>query len=257
METMTAPRTERFKMLLHVTRAVEENGKTYVEGIATGSQEDWYGDVMAPECVASMVRQFNAGTLPLRSSHQADWEGDLGVIESGAVQYGGDASIRALLDMEDARAQKLVRSLTRERPAKLGLSIGGMADYDSITWDTRDDKVVRVIHDITLDHVAVTSQPAYPNAWMSGVAQKSAPASPHAFPWYASGNNIRGAQLMTEQERHDYVAHLQSVKTLPECQAYWTGHNKEIDARAAQQHVALPPIQGNPCEVMVRMGRIH
>jgi hypothetical protein len=79
----------------------------------------------------------------------------------------------------------------------------------------------------------------------------------HAFPWYASGNNIRGAQLMTEQERHDYVAHLQTVKTLPECQAYWEGHNKDIDARAAQQHVALPPVQGNPCEVMVRMGRIH
>ncbi|MCA1978151.1 MAG: hypothetical protein LDL19_02845 [Thiobacillus sp.] len=79
----------------------------------------------------------------------------------------------------------------------------------------------------------------------------------HAFPWYASGNNIRGAQLMSEQERRDYVAHLQSMKTLPECQAYWDAHNKDIDARAAQQHVALPPVQGNPCQVMVQMGRIR
>jgi len=79
----------------------------------------------------------------------------------------------------------------------------------------------------------------------------------YAFPWYASGNNIRGAQLMTEQERQAYVTQLQNMKTLPECQAYWEGHNKEIDARAAQQHVALPPVQGNPCEVMVRMGRIR
>jgi len=78
----------------------------------------------------------------------------------------------------------------------------------------------------------------------------------HAFPWYASGSNIRGAQLMTEQERQAYVAKLQTMKTLPECQAYWEGHNKEIDVRAAQQHVALPPVQGNPCEVMVKMGRI-
>ena len=78
----------------------------------------------------------------------------------------------------------------------------------------------------------------------------------HAFPWCASGNNIRGAQLMTEQERHAYVTQLQSMKTLPECQAYWEGHNKEIDARAAQQHVTLPPVQGNPCQVMVQMGRI-
>jgi hypothetical protein len=78
----------------------------------------------------------------------------------------------------------------------------------------------------------------------------------HAFPWYASGNNIRGAQLMTEQERQTYVARLQSMKTLVECQAYWEGHNKDIDARAAQQHVALPPVQGNPCQVMSKMGRI-
>lgn len=79
----------------------------------------------------------------------------------------------------------------------------------------------------------------------------------HAFPWYASGNNIRGAQLLTEQERQAYVAKLQTMKTLPECQAYWDGHNKDVDARAAQQHVSLPPVQGNPCEVMVRMGRIR
>ena len=77
-----------------------------------------------------------------------------------------------------------------------------------------------------------------------------------AFPWYASGNNIRGAQLMTEQERHDHVAQLQNMKTLSECQAYWEGHNKEIDKRAAQQHVTLPATQGNPCQVMMQMGRI-
>lgn len=79
----------------------------------------------------------------------------------------------------------------------------------------------------------------------------------HAFPWYASGNNIRGAQLMSEQERHDYVARLQAMKSLSECQAYWDAHNKDIDARAAQQHVALPPVQGSPCQVMVQMGRIR
>ena len=78
----------------------------------------------------------------------------------------------------------------------------------------------------------------------------------HAFPWYASGNNIRGAQLLTEQERHAHVAQLQNMKTLPECQAYWEGHNKEVDKRAAQQHVTLPPAQGNPCQVMMQMGRI-
>lgn len=82
-------------------------------------------------------------------------------------------------------------------------------------------------------------------------------ASVHAFPWYASGNNIRGAQLMTQEERQAYVARLQAMKTLPECQAYWDAHNQVIEARAAQQHVALPPVQGNPCQAMLQMGRIR
>lgn len=79
----------------------------------------------------------------------------------------------------------------------------------------------------------------------------------HAFPWYASGDNIRGAQLMTAQERQAHASRLQSMKTLPECQAYWEAHNKEIDARAAQKHVSLPPAQGNPCQVMLQMGKIR
>ena len=81
-------------------------------------------------------------------------------------------------------------------------------------------------------------------------------ANAQAFPWYANGNNIRGAQLMTEPERQAYVARLQSMKTLAECQAYRDGHNRDIDARAAKQHVTLPPVQGDPCQVMVQMGRI-
>ena len=190
---MPAPATaqsQRFNLLLYITKAEQRDGKWWVTGIATGSQEDWYGDVMAPACVASMVRQFNAGTLPLRSNHAGDWETDMGTIREGAVQPGGDASIGVLLDDLDPRSQKLIRSLTKDPPAKLGFSIGGMADYDSITWETRDGKNVRVIHDITLDHVAVTSQPAYPNAWASGVTQKSQ----HAFPWWTGGElSIRKA----------------------------------------------------------------
>jgi len=79
----------------------------------------------------------------------------------------------------------------------------------------------------------------------------------HAFPWYASGDKIRGAQLMTAQERQAHASRLQSMKTLPECQAYWEAHNKEIDARAAQRQVELPPAKGNPCQVMLQMGKIR
>ncbi len=81
-------------------------------------------------------------------------------------------------------------------------------------------------------------------------------ASAFAFPWYASGNGIRGAQLMTSEERQAHVARLQGMTTLTECEAYWTAHNHDIDVRARKQNVQLPPVQGDPCQVMATFGRI-
>jgi hypothetical protein len=92
--------------------------------------------------------------------------------------------------------------------------------------------------------------------WMIAALALSASFSAQAFPWFASGNGIRGADLMTPQERQAHVARLQSMKSLPECEAYWTAHNKEIDARAKKQGEQLPPVQGDPCQIMVTFGRI-
>ncbi|MGA7948968.1 MAG: hypothetical protein WCA45_02280 [Thiobacillaceae bacterium] len=84
----------------------------------------------------------------------------------------------------------------------------------------------------------------------------AASGTAYAFPWYASGNGIRGADLMSPAERQAHVARLQAMKTLPECEAYWTTHNQDIDARAKRQGVQLPPVQGDPCKIMVMFGRI-
>jgi hypothetical protein len=46
------------------------------------------------------------------------------------------------------------------------------------------------------------------------------------------------------------------MKSLPECEAYWTAHNKDIDARAKKQGMQLPAVQGDPCQIMVTFGRI-
>ncbi len=78
-----------------------------------------------------------------------------------------------------------------------------------------------------------------------------------AFPWYAQGDNIRGAQLMSPEERKAYVARLQSMKTFDECKGYMQAHYLEIDKRAKERNTVLPPVQGDPCEVMKTMGRVR
>lgn len=77
-----------------------------------------------------------------------------------------------------------------------------------------------------------------------------------AFPWYASGG-FRGAELMNPQEQKDHVAKLQSMRTLNECHAYMNAHEVELQKRAVAAHVALPPVKGDPCQVMLQMGRIQ
>ena len=78
-----------------------------------------------------------------------------------------------------------------------------------------------------------------------------------AFPWYSQGDNVRGAELMTPEERKDYVTRLQSMKTFDECKGYMQAHYLEIDKRAKARNVVLPPVQGDPCTVMKTMGRVR
>jgi len=78
-----------------------------------------------------------------------------------------------------------------------------------------------------------------------------------AFPWYSGGDNIRGAELLTPDERKAYVARLQSMKSFDECKAYMQAHYGEIDRRAKERNIELPPVQGDPCAVMKTMGRIR
>ena len=78
----------------------------------------------------------------------------------------------------------------------------------------------------------------------------------HAFPSYATGG-FRGANLMSADEVKAHVGRLLSVQTFPECEAYMAAHEAELQKRAQERHVSLPPKGGDPCEVMRFMGRIH
>ncbi|MEW5788614.1 MAG: hypothetical protein AB1899_12250 [Pseudomonadota bacterium] len=79
----------------------------------------------------------------------------------------------------------------------------------------------------------------------------------YAFPWYVQGDNFRGAQLMSPDERKTHVARLQSMKSFDECKGYMSAHYLELDRRAKDKGAALPPVQGDPCEVMKTMGRFR
>ncbi len=78
-----------------------------------------------------------------------------------------------------------------------------------------------------------------------------------AMPWYASGDNIRGASLLTPDGRKQHVSRLQGMRSFTECSEYMQGHYIEIDRRAKAANIALPPVRGDTCEVMKTMGRFR
>jgi len=87
------------------------------------------------------------------------------------------------------------------------------------------------------------------------VAVMCASGMSFAFPWYASGEGIWGADLMTQEERLQYVKRIRDMKSYEECTAFLDAHRKEIQERARARNMSLLPPSGSPCEVMERMGR--
>lgn len=77
-----------------------------------------------------------------------------------------------------------------------------------------------------------------------------------AFPWYASGG-FRGAELMSPEEQQAHVVRLQAMKTYSECHAYMDAHEADLQKRASAAHATLGPVKGDPCRVMLQMGRIR
>jgi len=76
-----------------------------------------------------------------------------------------------------------------------------------------------------------------------------------AFPWYASGEGFRGAELMSPDERKNHAARLQAMRNFDECRSYMQVHYLELDKRAREKNASLPPVKADPCEVMRTMGR--
>lgn len=77
------------------------------------------------------------------------------------------------------------------------------------------------------------------------------------YPWYTIPDNIRGAYLMTEEERSAHIYRLQTMKTFDECKTYMQKHYIELEQRARSRNVPLPAIRMDPCEMMRMTGHFR
>ncbi len=143
----------------------------YVEGVASGTELDLHGDRMDPSAIESMAKSLKQHVVALNVEHDTSWSGELGDIDKLIVTDDNNLEIKAKLN-EMSSSKDLWYALT-EQNKKLGLSIGGFVkDYEMVKEGEGDDaKWVRHYKKIDLDHIAVTSSPAYPKAWVSNIAK--------------------------------------------------------------------------------------
>jgi len=177
---MTDTKIQRFKITIPIVKTSvkivkDEDGneveERYIEGVASGTELDKHGDRMAPSAIESMAKSLKQHVINLNNEHDTSWSGELGDITKLTISDNDDLEIKSKLN-EMSSAKDLWYAIT-EQNKKLGLSIGGyVKDYEMVKEGEGDDaKWVRLYKKIDLDHIAVTSRPAYPKSWVSNIAK--------------------------------------------------------------------------------------
>jgi len=180
---MTDTNVHRFKITMPILKTrskvvKDENGneveERYVEGVASGTDKDLHGDKMSPEAIESMAKSLKQHIVNLNNEHDTSWSSEIGDITALKVADNNDLVMEAKLNKMSS-AQDLWYALT-EQNKKLGLSIGGyVKDYEMVKEESEEEEGkgdwVRLYKEIDFDHIAVTSRPAYPKAWVSTIAK--------------------------------------------------------------------------------------
>lgn len=177
---MTDTEAQRFKITMPILKTREkivkdkkgnEVKERYVEGVASGTEQDKHGDKMSPAAIDSMAKSLKQHVVNLNNEHDTSWSGEIGDITKLEISNDSDLIMEAKLNKMSS-ASDLWYALT-EQNKKLGLSIGGyVKDYEMVKEGKGDDKKwIRLYKEIDLDHIAVTSRPAYPKAWVSVISK--------------------------------------------------------------------------------------
>lgn len=166
---------QKFSFSMPIVKAYIQKGtnKRILEGVASTTDKDLHGDRMSPAAIQTMadsikaLKKKNGGTL--NAEHDKSWMAELGDIVDLSVDNKDRLVMKAELD-DSPLANTLWYKLT-EQKKKLGLSIGGFVKSFRIEIDEKTKEYMRVFEDIVLDHIAVVSQPANPNTWVSAIAK--------------------------------------------------------------------------------------
>ena len=159
-----------FKFIVNLTKGYKaEDGRLFVEGIASGTDLDLTGERMSPDAIKSMAESPQQGIVEFRSEHASDWDSMLGEVASLTVTDDNQLQYKAELDPGYSKSHDLLHALVRGK--KLGVSIGGQVIKAGMEWVEELQRSVYTYFDIALKEISVTAQPAYAQTWVSTITK--------------------------------------------------------------------------------------
>lgn len=177
-----------FEVSVPLAKAWEDGaGDLWFEGVAASTALDRQRERMSKQAVEKMSRFAGLDLLP---RHDAGPLRELGVVEECWVD-NDEFRVRGRLDKTNPEAWRLFERVQAGK--RYGLSVGGRVLAAKWQFDPEAGQMVRLIEDVTLDHIAVcrSAQAANPATYL-GVMAKA-----------AEGVDEEDAQASEEQVERD------------------------------------------------------
>ncbi len=160
-----------FKIIAKITRSYQaEDGKTYIEGVASNTDLDLTGERMDKSAILAMASALQKGAkVALKSEHLDYWDSTFGEAVQFSVDEDYRLHYRAALDMGFSKSRDLVHALNKG--VQLGVSIGGHVIKAGMQWVEELGRAVYTYFDIDLQEISITSSPAVPATWVASVTR--------------------------------------------------------------------------------------
>lgn len=138
----------------------EHDGGRYIMGVAAGPGIDAQSDRITPEAIIRFNNQLADKTIPFKNFHKNDdITADLGEVTKAWITENGELGVEILLDDDNEDSKFLWRKI--EKGKQYGLSIHGDAKDYRYEYDPASASRVRVLNDVQLDEISITTRPAF------------------------------------------------------------------------------------------------
>jgi len=160
-----------FAFSVPITKAFEENGCRYFEGVGSDTRVDRQRQRLSGEAVAKLAGQALEKQIGVKAEHRGRWTDEFAAVVATEVLPDGSFFFRARLEKEHPEGEIVWGKLQTGK--KLGASIEGR--LIAAHAEDAGDGPVEVIDDLEIDALVITPRPANPRTWVAAVVKSLAP----------------------------------------------------------------------------------